>query len=658
MASTVSTNHDYPPTRDIHWSRNVPATPLSRNPRRLASAEFPTTLISPNSNPASAPTATAGFSYNARPTPTPDVTLSRDLSESPAVVAQSAPTPPLHRKRSGEPLKPSLKLKSSRGSLTINTGGVDSSSSKSAPATPTHKGVRFHPELEHVKYFLAEQKPLAVSCDGSPSDASGTDSEFPLFIHPRDDDLKGRPLVMHRIDVPIASSMAEDTCDIAVENIDLVGTTVEGSIRVRNLAFNKCIAVYFTFDHWETTSEVTARYKESLPDGTFDWFMFSIKLADVLSRAQEKTMHLAVRYAVSGREIWDNNGGRNYQVRIVHKKALKLNKRPWLRVARSLSKMISIISWIYGDSLRSIVSHESRRRWDSLSPTPSPPARDGTPSSTVEGFFAARCDIPASSRCPPSATRQIPFRARANTHPSARPDKVSSFFPDRDPDDSDHDSDDGSATLPSRRRQRSGVRNHTRVQYSVPLPLPDPTSARPQTQPDARFNSFPPHSSQKQPLQTQVSRDENAISTTSGTSSCSRSSSPSSSAAELVSPTRLSMLDMDENRNSPIQCLDYHNIVDRFQTSTTGRHWQHPNVLATSETPFVTPPAHGYMGRLWTTSINVAGPLHPPGARTHDAPSPHTTHTLRFTTNRVGRKKFGCVTCADYRPHSSHACHS
>ena len=438
-------------------------------------SRFPTTLISPNSNPASAPTATAGFSYNARPTPTPDVTLSRDLSESPAVVAQSAPTPPLHRKRSGEPLKPSLKLKSSRGSLTINTGGVDSSSSKSAPATPTHKGVRFHPELEHVKYFLAEQKPLAVSCDGSPSDASGTDSEFPLFIHPRDDDLKGRPLVMHRIDVPIASSMAEDTCDIAVENIDLVGTTVEGSIRVRNLAFNKCIAVYFTFDHWETTSEVTARYKESLPDGTFDWFMFSIKLADVLSRAQEKTMHLAVRYAVSGREIWDNNGGRNYQVRIVHKKALKLNKEAMVEsreksfqddinyimdLRRQLEEVVE--DGYPSKTISSIVSHESRRRWDSLSPTPSPPARDGTPSSTVEGFFAARCDIPASSRCPPSATRQMPFRARANTHPTARPDKVSSFFPDRDPDDSDHDSDDGSATLPSRRRQRSGVRNHTR----------------------------------------------------------------------------------------------------------------------------------------------------------------------------------------------------
>ena len=455
---------------------------------------FPTTLTPSNSSSTSAMTprpATAGFSFNAHSTPTPGVTLSRDLSEShadalPAVVAQSAPTPPLPRKKSGGPLKPSLKLKNtgSRGSLTVNTSGVNSSSSKSAPTTPTHKGVRFHPELEHVKYFLAEQKPLAVSRDGSPTDTSETDSEFPLFIYPRDDDLKERPLVMHRIDVPMASSLAEDTCDIVVENIDLVGSTVEGIIRVRNLAFDKSIAVYFTLDHWETTSEVTARYKASLPNGTFDWFRFSIKLGDVLSHAQEKTLYLAVRYAVSGREIWDNNNGRNYQVRIVHKKTVKINKGAMVESCEESfqddinhimdlrRQLEQIVEHGYpSETIRNIISHESRRRWDSLSPAPSPPLRDGTSSSTVEGFFAARCDIAASSRCPPATTRQIPFRARANTHPSARPDKVSSFFPDRDP-DSGRESDDGSTTAPSRRRKRSGARNHTRGGFIEPSDVP------------------------------------------------------------------------------------------------------------------------------------------------------------------------------------------
>jgi hypothetical protein len=433
---------------------------------------FPTTLTPPNSNSSSAPTlrpAKAGFSCNAHFTRNPDLTLSRDLSEShvdalPGIVAR---TPPLPRKKSGEPLKPSLKLRS-RPLGSLATGRVNSSPSKSAPATPTHKGVRFHSQLEHVKHFVAEQKPLAVSCDGSPTDTSGTDSEFAPFIYPRDDDLKERPLVMHRIDVPIASSLAEDTRDIAVENIDLVGTTVEGIVRVRNLAFNKSIAVYFTLDNWGTTSEVTARYKASLPNGTFDWFRFSINLADVLSRAQAKTLYLAARYAVSGREIWDNNSGRNYQVRIVHEKALKVNKEAMVEsceepfqaddinhvmdLRRRLEQVVK--HGCPSETISSILSQESRRRWESFSPTPTPPLRDGTPSSKVKEFFAARYDIAALSRCPPAATRQT-----GPAHPDT--DEVSSFFPDRDP-DSDHNSDDGNIPVPSRRRQRSGARNHTR----------------------------------------------------------------------------------------------------------------------------------------------------------------------------------------------------
>jgi hypothetical protein len=106
------------------------------------------------------------------------------------------------------------------------------------------------------------------------------------------DDFKERPLVMRRIDMPTALPSAEDLCDVAVKNIELVGTTVEGIIRVRNLAFEKWIAMRFTFDKWQTTSEVTARYKESLPNGTMDRFIFTIKLADVLSCAEEKTLYL------------------------------------------------------------------------------------------------------------------------------------------------------------------------------------------------------------------------------------------------------------------------------------------------------------------------------------------------------------------------------
>ncbi|KAH9992450.1 putative phosphatase regulatory subunit-domain-containing protein [Russula vinacea] len=418
---------------------------------------------------------------------------------------------------------------------------------------------------------------------------------------------------MHRIDVPIAPPLAEDTRDVAVENIELVGTTIEGIVRVRNLAFEKWIAVRFTFDKWQTTSEVTARYKESVPDGIFDRFMFAIKLTDVLSRAEEKTLYLAIRYSVAGREIWDNNNGRNYQVRVVREKAPKTNKEAVVEIREVSSqaddiadlrrKLEEVVKHGPSETIGGILAQHSRRRWQSPSPTPSPPRRDATPSFRSEGSLAARYDFAASLRTPWRApvVPKTPSHTRTNTYPSAGPNSVQwphsirapcgsprdkpevSYFPELDL-DCDRESDDPITLVPSLRRRDSsgsGSRNHTRggtIELShapgvkrtpptspynspavLPLPLSAPTSARPQTQPYVRFNSFPPHSSPKkqQQVETQDSYEEGTPSITSSSSSRSPSPSPSLSPAEPVSPTRLMPpgLDMGEKSNSPFTIL-------------------------------------------------------------------------------------------------------
>jgi hypothetical protein len=426
---------------------------------------------------------------------------------------------------------------------------------------------------------------------------------------------------MHRIDVPAALPLAEDTRDVAVESIDLVGTTVEGIVRVRNLAFEKWIAVRFTLDKWQTTSEVTARYKDSLPNGIFDRFIFAIKLADVLSRAEEKTIYLAVRYSVAGREIWDNNSDRNYQVRVVREKAPKASKEAVVEsreessqaedIADLRRKLEQVVKHGPSGTIGGILAQHSRRRWESPSPTPSPPRRDVTPSFRSEGSLAARYDFAASLRTPwrTPVVPKSPSHARTNTYPSAQPNSVQwppslrapcgsprdktevSYFPELDL-DCDHDSDDPITLVPSLRRRSSsgsGSRNHTRggtielshapgvkrtpptSPFNSPAPLPEPlsapTSARPQILPYARFNSFPPHSSSKQQqLHTQDSYEEGTPSITSSSSSRSPSPSPSLSPAEPVSPTRLLPpgLETDEKSNSPIHHLDYHNFVNRY----------------------------------------------------------------------------------------------
>ena len=593
MAFTVLATTACPPTREVHCSCNSSAAPHSPISGGVASA--------PSSRRRDIPGPGA-------PRQSTAIVSSRHLSDSdiralPASVVAQRVCAPL-RKKLGEPLKSSLKLRRAhpRGPLSVIADSVDSSSSKCASATLAHKGVRFHSELEHVKFFLAKQKPLAVSRDGIPTDTSGTDSEF-IYDGGGGDDLKERPLVMYRIDVPTAPPLPDDTRDVVVENIDFVGTVVKGTVRVRNIAFGKWIAVRFTLDKWQTTSEVTARYKESIQNGTLDRFMFSIKLAGVLSRAEEKTLYLSVRYSVAGREIWDNNSGRNYQVRFVRANALKGNMEARAAVVegreespraddiadlrRKLGELVEL--GCPSKTVGSILAQESRLRCESPSPgspAPSPPSRETTPSFKSEEFPAAsRYDFAASSRtpwCPPAVHQTIspartlsPRRARARScsdpfrpctspvvHPTTAAAVVSSLFLDC----SDSDSDDlitPVSSLPNGGEgcgSNAGSRNHTRggsiaLSHAPGVKLTPLTSlfachalsACPLSAPTAAL-------SPRQP-QPHACSDSSTPSITSGSLSRSPSTSPCFSPAEP---------DTDRERDSTIHHFNYHNIVDRY----------------------------------------------------------------------------------------------
>ncbi|KAL1742788.1 putative phosphatase regulatory subunit-domain-containing protein [Schizophyllum fasciatum] len=214
------------------------------------------------------------------------------------------------RKKSGEPVRSSLKgsRPKLRAGLSIVTTGLEIPTSKSAPTTP-NKSVHFDSKLEHVRLFISAQRPLAVSVDGSPTeDTSGTESDFPSFIF--GDSSKAVPVVMQLSNMP---PIIKAYADVALEELKMSpdGLDIVGAARVRNLAFEKRVAVRFTFDAWQTTSEVTAKFVASICD-SFDRFGFTIRVSDIMSRVVGKTLALALRYSVNGREIWDNNGGGNY----------------------------------------------------------------------------------------------------------------------------------------------------------------------------------------------------------------------------------------------------------------------------------------------------------------------------------------------------------
>ncbi|KAH7190385.1 putative phosphatase regulatory subunit-domain-containing protein [Fusarium oxysporum] len=104
-----------------------------------------------------------------------------------------------------------------------------------------------------------------------------------------------------------------------------------GSVAVANLAAEKSVTCRFTFDHWETISEVHAQYAHSLPgtniQNELDRFLFTLELPDVaLVYPGIKTFHCCIRYIVNGQEFWDDNNSLNYQVSFRRKEPPKNGK--------------------------------------------------------------------------------------------------------------------------------------------------------------------------------------------------------------------------------------------------------------------------------------------------------------------------------------------
>lgn len=223
---------------------------------------------------------------------------------------------PLIRKKSGEPVRSSLKSSpfSRHAELAVQTLEIKSRRdyrTKSAPSTPLHKNVHFSSELEQVKHFMAQQRPNAVSRSGSPEETTEEESEgypFPSMS------------AIHKVTLQLPNFTKpplitpKETRDVLVTSIMLHSDTktLRGSIAVRNIAFHKRVVVRFTLDDWQTTSEVAADYAKNLSAGTYDEWNFSIKLSDFYARIEDRKLIFAVRYCTDGREIWDNNGGRNY----------------------------------------------------------------------------------------------------------------------------------------------------------------------------------------------------------------------------------------------------------------------------------------------------------------------------------------------------------
>lgn len=190
----------------------------------------------------------------------------------------------------GKHLKSSLKSSSSSPSIVGDFSRAKHLRAQSAPSTPNlHKNVHFAESgLESVRLFNRTGKPMSVS--KPPGDETETETEaenstadrgtgsFPFPLSPSASSLglsvPASQNFVHEIDTaPQKSSVIpapspSPLANVHLETVTLPRTrppTLRGTVLVRNVAFEKNVAVRFTLDDWQTTSEVACKHVVSLP---------------------------------------------------------------------------------------------------------------------------------------------------------------------------------------------------------------------------------------------------------------------------------------------------------------------------------------------------------------------------------------------------------
>ncbi|CAE6452120.1 unnamed protein product [Rhizoctonia solani] len=343
--------------------KEVPFPVLSPSPQRTQIPLPPLTIPDRDPTPVARCASSPTLAHPPKPTAIPSSASSTNSFNSGA-------STPIYLKN-GRPLKPSLK---SRVSLSLSTSDVASllAHAKSAPSTPrVHFPTR--ERLESVVLFDKRARPLEVASGDSPLvsprfyDEDNTipslrmrpQSSFPFpNMSPRgsSNNLQGfSAALMAKTKLKIAVSRSaplqptpHTDAHVHLAAMRLLGTRLSGSVLVKNVSFNKRVSVRYTFDNWETTSEVTAAWSSpnalaDLPKGEVkpfgeeetdldvargimvpvptghDRFTFNIKLDDVAPYLSARSMLIAVKFEASGvGEWWDNCGGRNYRFEFDH----------------------------------------------------------------------------------------------------------------------------------------------------------------------------------------------------------------------------------------------------------------------------------------------------------------------------------------------------
>ncbi|NWU94964.1 PR3CB phosphatase, partial [Upupa epops] len=100
---------------------------------------------------------------------------------------------------------------------------------------------------------------------------------------------------------------------VCLENCLIQDRALSGTVKVRNLEYEKKVVVRITFDGWKSYRDVSCQYMHSTY-GSADTDIFSFELTLPKPSASRQATEFCIFFQCGQKVHWDNNHGRNYKI--------------------------------------------------------------------------------------------------------------------------------------------------------------------------------------------------------------------------------------------------------------------------------------------------------------------------------------------------------
>ncbi|XP_024243478.1 protein phosphatase 1 regulatory subunit 3C-B [Oncorhynchus tshawytscha] len=100
---------------------------------------------------------------------------------------------------------------------------------------------------------------------------------------------------------------------VCLENCTLQERSLTGTVKVRNVSFEKLVSIRITFDSWETHTDVACTYLNNVY-GCLDTDTFAFTIDLPSSVPSQERVEFCICFTTQDQTYWDNNDEKNYKL--------------------------------------------------------------------------------------------------------------------------------------------------------------------------------------------------------------------------------------------------------------------------------------------------------------------------------------------------------